>query len=53
MKGGGRRGVGRPQAAEPTRPVSVRMTARQHAKYMELGGARWIKRLLNEANGKA
>ena len=48
MKGGTRPGAGRPKA-EPTRPVSIRLTAAQHAAYIERGGARWLKRLLNEA----
>ena len=47
MKGGARPGAGRPKA-EPTRPVSIRLTAAQHAAYIERGGARWIKRLLSE-----
>lgn len=47
MKGGTRPGAGRPKA-EPTRPVSIRLTAAQHAAYIERGGARWVKRLLSE-----
>jgi len=27
----------------------LRLTEPQHRKYLELGGARWIKRLINEA----
>ena len=47
MKGGHRPGAGRPKA-EPTRPVSIRLTEAQHAAYIERGGARWIKRLLTD-----
>ena len=47
MKGGPRPGSGRPKA-EPTQPVSIRLTQAQHAAYIERGGARWIKRLLSE-----
>ena len=46
-----KRKPGRPYA-EPTQPVSVRLTKAQHAKYIELGGARWLKRMLDELNVK-
>ncbi|MDO8313076.1 MAG: hypothetical protein Q7T25_14170 [Sideroxyarcus sp.] len=46
-KGGKRVGAGRPKA-EPAQPVSIRLTKAQHAAYIERGGARWIKRLLND-----
>ena len=39
---------GRP-VAEPTQPVMLRLTHAQNAKYLELGGARWVKRLIDEA----
>jgi hypothetical protein len=47
MKGGKREGAGRPKA-EPTTPVMLRLTDRQRDKYLELGGARWVKRLIDE-----
>ena len=39
---------GRP-VAEPTKPAMIRLTEAQRAKYLELGGARWVKRLIDEA----
>ena len=39
---------GRP-VAEPTKPVMLRLTQTQNDKYLELGGARWVKRLIDEA----
>ena len=48
MKGGAREGAGRPHA-EPTKPAQIRLTERQRVKYLELGGARWVKRLIDEA----
>ena len=39
---------GRP-VAEPTKPVMLRLTKTQNDKYLELGGARWVKRLIDEA----
>lgn len=50
-----KRKPGRPKA-EPTTPVMLRLTEVQRINYLERGGARWIKRLINEAllrdNGK-
>jgi hypothetical protein len=48
MKGGKREGAGRPKA-EPTTPVMLRLTEAQRLKFLELGGSRWAKRLLDEA----
>ena len=39
---------GRP-IAEPTYPVMLRLTEPYKSKYLELGGARWVKRLIGEA----
>ena len=39
---------GRP-VAEPTKPAMLRLTEVQRIKYLELGGARWVKRLIDEA----
>ena len=39
---------GRP-VAEPTKPAMLRLTEAQRVKYLELGGARWVKRLIDEA----
>lgn len=44
-----KRKPGRPKA-EPTKPVMIRLTEVQRMKYLDLGGARWIKRLVDEAN---
>lgn len=47
-KGGKRPGAGRPPAADPaTKMAHIKMTPRQHAKFLELGGSRWIKRLID------
>lgn len=48
MKGGTRTGAGRPKA-EPTKPALIRLTESQRIKYLELGGAKWVKRLIDEA----
>ena len=47
MRGGKREGSGRPLATKPTKAFSVRLNAQQHAVYMRLGGARWLKRTLD------
>ena len=39
---------GRP-VSEPTKPAMIRLTEAQRVKYLELGGARWVKRLIDEA----
>lgn len=39
---------GRP-IAEPTYPVMLRLTAPCKEKYLELGGAKWVKRLIGKA----
>lgn len=46
-----KRKPGRPKA-EPTKPALIRLTEPQRVKFLELGGARWVKRLLNEAMDK-
>ena len=54
MKGGKREGAGRPAAPARPMPVSWRPdTQAQRDKWLELGGARWVKRLLNENLQKA
>ena len=48
MKGGKREGAGRPSSTDPaTKLVTVKMTPKQHAKFLELGGSRWVKRLID------
>ena len=49
-RGGKRPGAGRP-TAPPTKPIMLRLTEPQRLKYLELGGARWIKRLIDEHRG--
>lgn len=50
MKGGKREGAGRPPAPTRPTPVSWRPDSQgQRDKFLELGGARWLKRLLNDA----
>lgn len=53
MKGGKQPGAGRPPAADPaTKMATIKMTPSQHAKFLELGGSRWVKRLIDAAFGK-
>ena len=52
-KGGKQPGAGRPPATDPAvKMATIKMTPRQHAKFMELGGSRWVKRLIDTALGK-
>jgi hypothetical protein len=47
MTGGKRDGAGRPPSANPaTKLVTVKMTPAQHQKFLEIGGSRWLKRML-------
>ena len=39
--------VGRPKS-EPTKPAMIRLTEKQRVKYINRGGARWVKRLIDE-----
>lgn len=41
-----KRPVGRPKGP-PTHPATQRLNAAQHAAYLELGGSRFVKRLLD------
>lgn len=47
-----KRPAGRPPAT-PTKPAMIRLTDSQRVKYLELGGARWVKRLIDEEIQKA
>lgn len=48
MKGGKREGAGRKPSADPaTKMATMKLTPTQHAKYLELGGSRWVKRLID------
>jgi hypothetical protein len=50
MKGGKQPGAGRPPTDNPARHiVKARLTDEQYAKWLELGGSRWLKRVLGEA----
>lgn len=52
-KGGKKPGAGRPPAADPAvKLATIKMTPTQHAKFLELGGSRWVKRLIDAALGK-
>jgi len=43
---------GRPKAPARPKPVSWRPeTEAQRQKYLDLGGARWLKRMIEEAKG--
>ena len=43
-----KRKAGRPKA-EPTEVIRIRLTLPVHAKVIERGGDKWVKRLINEA----
>ena len=51
MKGGKRAGSGRPigTTGPETKPRAVRLTEPHHAMFVQLGGIRWLRRLLDEA----
>lgn len=52
-RGGRREGAGRPAAPERPKPVSWRPdTQAQRDKWLEIGGARWLKRTLDELIAK-
>lgn len=45
-----KRKAGRPPAPDKaTLLITIKATLEQRAKFLELGGSRWIKRLINEA----
>ena len=49
QRGGRRPGAGRPPEPERPKPVSWRPdTQAQRDKWLEIGGARWLKRTLDE-----
>lgn len=53
MRGGRQPGAGRPPSADPaTKLATMKLTPSQHAKFLELGGSRWAKRLIDAALGK-
>lgn len=53
MKGGKQPGAGRPVSTDPARhTVKARLTDAQFAKWQELGGSRWLKRIIEETKGK-
>ena len=53
-RGGKRIGAGRPKTTARPLPISWRPdTQAQRNMWLELGGARWVKRLINEAASKA
>ena len=43
-----KRKAGRPKAP-PTKVIRIRLPLLVHAKVMEKGGDKWVKRLINEA----
>jgi len=49
---GPKRKPGRPPS-EPTKPAMIRLTEPQRVAYLALGGARWVKGLIDAAIGKA
>jgi len=54
MKGGKQPGAGRPPATDPAiKMATMKLTPSQHAKFLELGGSRWVKRLIDAASKPA
>jgi hypothetical protein len=48
MTGGKREGAGRPPSPNPANVnVHIKMTAQQHRQFLDLGGSRWVKRLID------
>jgi hypothetical protein len=48
-KGGKREGAGRKPSPNPaTKLATIKMTPRQHARFIELGGSRWVKSLIDK-----
>lgn len=46
-KGGKQPGAGRPPSTDPARhSIKARLTSSQYAKWKEIGGSRWLKRML-------
>lgn len=54
MKGGKRPGAGRPVSTSPapTIQTAIRLSPAHLKTFKELGGVRWIRRLLDEAKVK-
>ena len=49
-RGGKREGAGRPRTLNPPdKQIKVLVTEEQHRQFLDLGGSRWLKRLLNES----
>jgi hypothetical protein len=49
MKGGKREGAGRkPSLESATKLATIKMTPPQHTRFLDLGGSRWVKRLIDE-----
>ena len=52
MKGGARKGAGRPTKPDKPKPVSWRPDSQaQRDFYISMGGAKWIKELIDAARG--
>ena len=50
MNGGKQPGAGRPPSINPARLlITIKATAAQKAKFLELGGSKWVKALLDTA----
>ncbi len=50
-QGGHREGAGRPPEENPaTKLATIKMTPEQHAKFLEVGGSRFLKRMLDALN---
>jgi hypothetical protein len=48
VKGGKQPGAGRPPAADPRSVIfKIRLTKAEHALVMDLGGSKWLKRLID------
>jgi hypothetical protein len=48
-RGGKREGAGRPKVLNPpTKQIKVLVTEEQHQKFLDIGGSRWLKKVLND-----
>jgi hypothetical protein len=53
-RGGTREGAGRPvrPPAPQAKPIAIRLTAAHRARFVELGGVRWLRRMIDESTQK-
>ena len=50
MKGGKQPGAGRPPSTDPARHnIKARLTDAHYLRWQELGGSRWLKRMIDDS----